>query len=71
MRPFTQTPMNNIPVGYDYQVLQGAYERSNVDVSKETIDAMNAQGIFTACSTVLKTVNTVNRIAANDLMKIT
>ena len=70
-RPYDNTfSMNNIPNDYQYAVRQGSYERANVDVAEEMIRAMDAQNIFTACSTALKIVNSVNQIAANDLAKI-
>lgn len=60
----------NIPAGEKYQVRQGSYERSNVDVAEEMVKAMDSQNVFTACSTALKIINSVNQIAANDLAKI-
>ena len=68
MRPYEETPIGNIPERY--RVMQGWFERSNVDVAEETIKAMDAQHVFTACSTALKIVNSINQIAANDLAKI-
>ena len=68
MRPYEETPIGNIPELY--RVMQGWYERSNVDVAEETIKAMDAQHVFTACSTALKIINSVNQIAANDLARI-
>lgn len=68
MRPYEDTPIGNIPERY--RVMQGWFERSNVDVAEETIKAMDAQHVFTACSTALKIINSVNQIAANDLARI-
>ncbi len=70
MRPYEDTPIGNIPEGEIYQVKQGWFERSNVDVAWETIQAMDAQHVFTACSTALKIANSINQIAANDLARI-
>ncbi len=70
-RPYdANITMGNIPADADYEVLHGAYERSNVNVAEETIRAMDAQNVFTACSTALKIMNSINQIAANDLAKI-
>ncbi len=70
IRPFDDSTMNNIPADYEYQVVQGSYERSNVNVSKEMVKAMDAQAVFTANSSALKTINSINQIAANDLARI-
>ena len=70
MRPYEDTPIGNIPDGEIYQVRQGWYERSNVDVAEETIHAMDAQHVFTACSSALKIANSVNNLATSDLCKI-
>ena len=70
MRPYDNTALGAVPADETYQIKQGWYERSNVDVAEETIKAMDAQHVFTACSTALKIINSVNQIAANDLAKI-
>ena len=70
MRPYDNTALNAVPADENYQIKQGWYERSNVDVAEETIKAMDSQHVFTACSTALKILNSVNQIAANDLAKI-
>lgn len=70
LRPYDEAVIGNIPVDAEYEVKQGWYERSNVDVAEETIKAMDAQNVFTACSTALKIMNSINQIAANDLAKI-
>lgn len=70
IRPYDDAAMGNIPADAAYEIKQGWYERSNVDVADETIKSMDAQNVFTACSTALKIINSVNQIAANDLAKI-
>lgn len=69
-RPYENFETGNIPAGEKYQVRQGSYERSNVDIAEEMVKAMDSQNVFTACSTALKIINSVNQIAANDLAKI-
>lgn len=69
-RPYDGFETGNIPDGEAYEVRQGSYERSNVDVAEETLKAMDSQNVFTACSTALKIMNSINQIAANDLAKI-
>ena len=65
MRPYEDAPIGNLPVGEPYQVKQGWFERSNVDVAEETMKAMDAQHIFTACSSALKIANSVNQLAVD------
>ncbi len=70
IRPYNGEQAGNIPEGYNYSVMQGWFERSNVDVSKEMVEVMNAQGVYNSCVTALKIFNSINQIAANDLAKI-
>ena len=69
-KPYDTIEAGNIPADTSYQVKQGWYERSNVDTSSQTIKAMQSQGVFTACATALKVINSVNQIACNNLAKI-
>ena len=69
MRPYEDTPIGNIPDGELYRIMQGWFERSNVDVAEETMKAMDAQHIFSACSSALKIANSVNQLAV-DLCKL-
>ncbi|MBD5139463.1 MAG: flagellar hook-basal body complex protein [Ruminococcus sp.] len=71
MRPYEDTPIGNIPEGMVYQVKQGWFERSNVDLAEQTIAAMDAQHVFTACSSALKIANSINQLAVNELASIT
>lgn len=70
IKPYDNAQMNNIPTDESYEIMQGWFERSNVDVADETLKTMDAQNVFTACTTALKIINSVNQIAANDLAKI-
>lgn len=70
MRPYEPTEIGNLPDDLIYQVKQGWFERSNVDVAEETIAAMDAQHVFEACSAALKIANSINQIACNDLASI-
>lgn len=70
MRPYEDAPIGNLPDGLLYRVEQGWFERSNVDLAEETIAAMDAQHVFTACSSALKIVNSMNQLAANELASI-
>ena len=69
-RPYEPLGWGNIPEGLDYKVRQGWFERSNVNVADEMTKAMDANALFQANSQALKIINSVNQIAANNLMKI-
>lgn len=70
MRPYEDAPIGNLPDDLIYRVEQGWFERSNVDIAEETIAAMDAQHVFTACSSALKIVNSMNQLAVNELASI-
>lgn len=59
-----------IPEGTDYAVLQGAYERSNVDVTHETTAAIAAQSNFTSCSQMLKIFDAINQKTAMEIGRV-
>lgn len=61
---------DNIPEGMVYRIRQGWFERSNVNIADEMTKAMDANALFRANSQALQIVNSINQIAANDLMKI-
>ncbi|MBE6838357.1 MAG: flagellar hook-basal body protein [Ruminococcus sp.] len=61
---------NDIPADEDYLIIQGAYERSNVDITDQTIDVLAAQRIFEACSTAMSQIDTINQKAATELARI-
>lgn len=65
MRPYEETPIGNLPEGAIYQVKQGWFERSNVNIAEETVRAMDAQQVFTACSSGLKIADSINQMAVN------
>ena len=69
-RPYDGAQIGNIPDDAEYRVIQGAYERSNVDLGEEMVDAMAYQRNFEASAQALQIMNSVNSIVANDLMKI-
>jgi len=59
-----------VPQDIKYSIIQGAYERSNVDVGVEMTRAMAAQRSFEAMSQALKQMDLINQRAANELAKI-
>lgn len=58
-----------IPENAQFEVIQGAYERSNVDVSEEMTKAIAAQRLFESCSQALKLIDTINQRTATELAK--
>ncbi len=53
-----------IPEGTEYAVIQGSFERSNVNTAVEMTKSMAAQGIFNACSQSLQMFDTINQKTA-------
>lgn len=70
IRPYEAVQPGNIPAGYEYAVLQGWFERSNVNTATEMVEVMSAQGVFTACSNALKVMNSINQMAVSELSKV-
>lgn len=59
--------LNEMPEDETYDVIQGAYERSNVSIAREMVDALEAQRIFQACSKALQAVDTLNSKVVSEL----
>ncbi len=53
-------PDTNIPADLDYDVVQGAFERSNVDVALEMTRVMEAQRTFESLSKVIQMYSSIN-----------
>ncbi|MDD7429686.1 MAG: flagellar hook-basal body complex protein [Oscillospiraceae bacterium] len=68
-RPYENAPRGDIPDDVEYSLKQGWYERSNVDIADEMTKALDATNIFKANAQALQIMNSINRIACNDLMK--
>lgn len=69
-RPYEDIQWGNTPEDMVYRIRQGWYERSNVDIADEMTKAMDANALFRANSQAMKIVDSVNQIAANNLMKL-
>ena len=52
------------PADIEFSVIQGAYERSNVDVAEEMTNAIAAQSSFQSVSQVIKMLDSINESAA-------
>lgn len=59
-----------IPEGTEFSIIQGAYERSNVDISAEMTKSIVAQRSFEAISQALQMIDTMNQKAVTELAKI-
>ena len=66
---FTAENVTDAQAG-NYEVIQGAFERSNVDISTEMTRAIEAQRVFDACSQALKQMDSINQRAASEIGKI-
>ncbi len=58
------------PEDLEYNIIQGAYERSNIDLATEMTKAMAAQRSFESIAQALKMVDGINEKAANQLGKV-
>ena len=59
-----------IPDGEKYDIIQGCFEKSNVDANKEITALMETQRLFEASSAVLKYMDTINGRAASEIIKL-
>ena len=59
-----------LPEDETYVVLQGAYERSNVDAIKEMTQAMEAHRMYEASSKILQYFDTINQRAAREIAEL-
>lgn len=58
---FTSVQAGAVPEGTQYQIIQGAYERSNIDVNYEMTMMMNANRIYEASSSLSKLLDSMNQ----------
>ena len=58
-----------MPEGERFEIIQGAFEKSNVDANKEMIKALELQRLFEANSAVIKAIDSINSRSA-DLAKL-
>ncbi len=59
-----------IPEGLSYDIIQGCFEKSNVDANKEITAMMETQRLFEASSAILKYMDTINGRAASEIIKL-
>ncbi len=57
----------NLPVDRSTNIVQGWFERSNIDMNREYTLAMEAQRAFQACSTALQIIDQIDQKAATQI----
>ena len=67
---FTYQGGEQMPLNEQYTVIQGAFEKSNVDSVKEMTQAMEAQRMYEASSKILQYFDTMNRRSAQEIAEI-
>lgn len=66
----TQGDTGEVPADVKINIIQGAFERSNVDTGVEMTRAIEAQRSFESLSSALKIIDSINQSAATQLGKI-
>lgn len=66
---FTSVQAGDVPEGTRFEIIQGAYERSNIDVNYEMTMMMNANRIYEASSSLAKLLDSMNQ-KSNSICKI-
>ena len=61
---FTSEDATDIPEDAKFDIIQGAYERSNIDLNYEMTMMMNTNRIYEASSAILKLCDSMNQRAA-------
>lgn len=67
---FSSVEAGAVPDGLHYEIIQGAYERSNIDLNYELTMMMNAQRMFEASSSVFKVIDSINQKSASQIAKL-
>lgn len=62
---FTSVSAGEVPEDTRYEIIQGAYERSNVDVNYELTMMMNTNRIYEASSSIAKLIDSMNQEATS------
>ena len=67
---YTYLGEETLPEGETFTIIQGAFEKSNVDSVKEMTQAMEAQRMYEASSKILQYFDTLNRRSAQEIAQI-
>lgn len=61
---YTSVDAEEVPEGLKFDIIQGAYERSNIDLNYEMTMMMNANRLYEANSAILKLCDSMNQKSA-------
>ncbi|MBE6889126.1 MAG: flagellar hook-basal body complex protein [Ruminococcaceae bacterium] len=67
---FTSVEAMAVPEGERFDIIQGAYERSNIDLNYEMTMMMNANRLYEASSSILQLIDGMNQKAASQICKL-
>lgn len=67
---FTSVEAGEIPEGLQYQIVQGSFERSNIDWNYELTMLMNSNRLYEANSQILQLCDTMNQSASGLCKKV-
>ncbi len=67
---FTSVEATEVPEGERFDIIQGAYERSNIDLNYEMTMMMNANRLYEASSSILQLIDGMNQKAASQICKL-
>lgn len=67
---FTAVEAGEVPADLKYDIIQGAYERSNIDLNYEMTMMMNANRLYEASSAILKIHDAINQKSATQIAKL-
>ncbi len=67
---FTSVDVADLPEGEKFDIIQGAYERSNIDLNYEMTMMMNANRLYEASSAILKLMDSMNQKASTQIAKL-
>ncbi len=62
---FVSAQAGEVPEELRFEIIQGAYERSNIDLNYELTMMMNANRLYEANSSILKVIDSINQKAAS------
>ncbi len=62
---FTSVEAGEVPEGTRYEIIQGAFERSNIDVNYELTMMMNTNRIYEASNSLAKLLDSMNQKATS------
>lgn len=66
----TENMEANVPAGEQTKVVQGWFERSNLDLNREYTMVMEAQRAFQACSSALQIIDKIDQKAASQIASL-